>query len=159
MSLTAQQLFDTAPLGALVAFGDGSPRPPDRFHRKLCDWSHRNASGRLICKMPGDPQRGRPDAFTLHMGAHRSDGVVVLIIQRTMDVRSTLSFEVTDTPRTGEILCLVPFGEELELRHVAVDQPDAAAWLSRNRYSRALFHEVLPDGGTRAIFLPDSLVA
>lgn len=47
MSNSAQTLFETAPLGALVAFSDGSPRPPARFTRKVRAWQDRNATGRL----------------------------------------------------------------------------------------------------------------
>lgn len=159
MSLSAQQLFDAAPLGAMVAFGDGSPRPPDRFKRKLQAWVGQNATGRLINRVAGDAERDIPAAFTLQLGVHRSDGVVVLIVQRTFSVRSTLSFDVIETPPPGAILCLTPHGDTPELRHIAADQHEAAAWLRRNRYSRAFFHQVQPDGGVVALQLPDSLVA
>ena len=34
MSATAQSIFDAAPLGAIIRYSDGTPRPPDRFKRK-----------------------------------------------------------------------------------------------------------------------------
>ncbi|MFC5342918.1 hypothetical protein ACETK8_20030 (plasmid) [Brevundimonas staleyi] len=157
MTASAQTLFDTAPLGALVAFSDGEPRPPERFARKLRAWRDRNATGRLIRRTPA--RAGRPAAFTLLLGGLRAEDLLVLIVQRSFEVACALTFEVVDGPKTGEILCLTPYGDELELRHVAADLNDAAAWLDRNRYCRALFHEVRPGGATRAILLPDGLVA
>jgi hypothetical protein len=33
--MSAQLIYDLAPLGAIVRFSDGSPRPPDRHRKKL----------------------------------------------------------------------------------------------------------------------------
>lgn len=35
--MSASLILDMAPLGALVAYSDGAPRPPARFTRKLAD--------------------------------------------------------------------------------------------------------------------------
>ena len=32
-------------VGMRIVASDGSPRPPDRFNRKLADWKNRNFSG------------------------------------------------------------------------------------------------------------------
>ena len=37
MSTSAQALIASAPLGALVAYSDGRPRPRTRFKRKLAE--------------------------------------------------------------------------------------------------------------------------
>lgn len=41
--LTAQQLYDAAPLGARVTFWDGKPKPPARHKNKLRDWESNNS--------------------------------------------------------------------------------------------------------------------
>ncbi len=127
MSQTAQMIFETAPLGATVAFSDGTPRPPDRFKHKLRAWEGRNASGRLVRKTSGSVAPPRPAAFTLKRIGLQSAGVIVLVVMNTFDVGSHLVFEVIDTPKPGEILCFIAHDDDLELRHVASDQYDAAA--------------------------------
>lgn len=49
--MNAQEVFDTLPLGSLVRFSDGTPRPPERFKRKLRDWEHHNGTGILSEKV------------------------------------------------------------------------------------------------------------
>jgi len=36
--MSASTIFDTAPLGALIRYTDGSPKPPSRFIKKLAAW-------------------------------------------------------------------------------------------------------------------------
>jgi hypothetical protein len=68
--MSAQHIFDTAPLGALIRFSDGTPKPPARFTKKLAAWENNNAVGRLTAKS-GASQMGNhmmPATFALHMG-------------------------------------------------------------------------------------------
>ena len=44
--MSAALIFDIAPLGSLVAYSDGTPRPPARFTRKLAAWERRNGTAR-----------------------------------------------------------------------------------------------------------------
>ncbi len=62
--MSAQQIHDAAPLGALIRFFDGTPRPPERHRRKRDAWKDRNDGGRLISKRaavehPVTPAGGR----------------------------------------------------------------------------------------------------
>jgi len=45
-------IFDIAPLGALIRYSDGSPRPPGRFGKERAAWERRNGLGRLVRKEP-----------------------------------------------------------------------------------------------------------
>ena len=66
--MSASLIYDLAPIGCIVAWSDGSPRPPERFKKKLAAWQTRNSSGRLIRK-EGPRQSGNyvsPGYFTLH---------------------------------------------------------------------------------------------
>ena len=45
--MSAQHIYDHAPLGSLIKYADGAPKPPARFTRKLRDWESRNGVGRL----------------------------------------------------------------------------------------------------------------
>ena len=40
--MSAQLIYDLIPLGAIIRFSDGTPRPPDRHRKKLAAWEHRN---------------------------------------------------------------------------------------------------------------------
>jgi hypothetical protein len=46
--MSAQTVYDRVPLGSLVRYFDGTPRPPERFKRKLAAWENNNNGGRLV---------------------------------------------------------------------------------------------------------------
>ena len=48
--MSATTIIDTAPLGALIRYTDGSPKPPTRFTKKLAAWERSNGVGRLVKK-------------------------------------------------------------------------------------------------------------
>ena len=48
--MSAKTIIDTAPLGALIRYTDGSPKPPARFTKKLAAWERSNGVGRLVKK-------------------------------------------------------------------------------------------------------------
>ena len=41
--MSAQLIYDLAPLGSLVRFSDGAPRPPERHRKKLAALETRNS--------------------------------------------------------------------------------------------------------------------
>lgn len=45
MHLTAPQLHALAPFGATIRFTDGTPKPPERFTKKLAAWKRNNGLG------------------------------------------------------------------------------------------------------------------
>ena len=144
--MSAQHVFDTAPLGALIRFSDGTLRPPDRFRRKLADWENRNGTGRLIRKSPA-VDRGSSDypaSFALHLGSYGSGGTIVLVVTRHFLVTSSLQFQIVEMPSPGSVRVLTAFGDSEELRHLAPDMASAQAWLAAHHYSNARF-DVVPD--------------
>jgi hypothetical protein len=76
--MSAITIFDTAPLGALIRYTDGSPKPPARFTKKLAAWERSNGIGRLVKKEPPRPYPTRtvPASFTLHEGNWTCTGSV-----------------------------------------------------------------------------------
>ena len=144
--MSAQHVFDTAPLGALIRFSDGTPRPPDRFKRKLADWENRNGVGRLTRKSPA-VDRGSSDypaSFALHLGSYGSGGTIVLVLTRHFLVTSGLHFAIAEMPSPGSVRVLTSYGDEDELRHLAPDMASAQAWFAVHHYSNARF-DVVPD--------------
>ena len=51
--MSAQYIYDTAPLGSLIRYSNGEPRPPERFRRKLAAWNNDNGTGRFVERYPG----------------------------------------------------------------------------------------------------------
>lgn len=137
--MSAIAIYDAAPLGALVRFSDGKPKPPSRFTKKLAAWERNNGVGRLIRKTPpfvrGSYAGGA--TITLHEGDLASGGVVLVTIQRTHGIDSDLQFEITAMPKPGSWRIVRPYGETVELLHLADDRAAADAWLRVHRHSDA----------------------
>jgi hypothetical protein len=145
--MSAQLIYDLAPLGALVRFSDGTPRPPKRHRKKLAAWEHRNDGGRLIRKQ-AERRIGNtilPASFTLHKGDYGAKGVIVLRVHQTFSVDSKLSFIVTERPQAGAVRVLDRSGEGAELVYLATNGADAEEWLTHHGDPRAVLDEVTAD--------------
>lgn len=150
--MSAKLIFDHAPIGAIIAYSDGTPRPPDRHRRKLADWLNRNGVGRLICKRSA-VERGAhtiPASFTLHEGDYGSNGTIVMRVHKTFDVNSPRDFVVSEQPEPGSVLVMSRPGELGELVYLAANRGEAEDWLTRHGYPEAELQEVAvptPDTG------------
>lgn len=145
--MSAHIVYDSAPLGSVIRFSDGTARPPVRFRKKLSAWESSNGAGRLIKK---EPPRSRathssPAYFTLHEGDFGEDGIIVVSVRRTWSVESDLCFEIVERPAIGMIRVLQNLGDSPELLHLARDREAAEHWLARNPYSGAYLEEVSAD--------------
>jgi hypothetical protein len=126
--LSAQQLYDECPLGALVRFSDSAAEPPQRHRRKHAAWRSSNGIGRLVRKAP--QKQGLPASFTLHVGDFGSDDVTVVKAYRVFAVTSPLSFAIVDKPRPGQVALLHDDLGMPTLVHLADTEADAQAWLA-----------------------------
>src|SRR3546814_9870515 len=63
-AIALSDLIRTAPLGALLRYSDGQPRPPVRFNKKLAAWERTNGVGRLIKKTPAVVRPTRSEEHT-----------------------------------------------------------------------------------------------
>lgn len=135
--MSAQHIYDTAPLGSLIRYSNGEPRPPERFRRKLAAWNNDNGTGRLVERYSGqvsDNYRS-PAHFMLHLATYGSQGVIVMTVRRAYSVESPLNFEIIDTPKPGQVRVLTTFRGKDELRHLAANMTSAQAWMRDNPYS------------------------
>jgi hypothetical protein len=142
--MTAQRIFDLAPIGSIVAWSDGTSRPPERHKRKIDTWRANNARGRLIAKQE-ERRLGTvaiPASFTLHETDLASGGVIVMKVFKTFSVASSLCFEVVERPPIGSIRIFDRSGDGRELVHLAPDRREAEVWLSRHGYPHAVLEEV-----------------
>ncbi|NGO55420.1 hypothetical protein [Allomesorhizobium camelthorni] len=145
--MSAHIVYDSAPLGSVIRYFDGTPKPPARFTRKVVDWQSRNGTGRLVKK---EPPRSRatyssPACFTLHEGDFGEGGIIVVSVRRTWSVESDLRFEIVERPAIGMVRVLQDLGDSRELLHLARDREAAERWLASYRYSRAYLEEVSAD--------------
>src|SRR3989338_7658081 len=115
--MSAITIIDTAPLGALIRYTDGSPKPPARFHRKVAAWEDAHGAGRPVRRAPPRvyPPGTPPASFTLHEGNFSSDGVILVTIMRSHSAESRLIFEVAEVPKAGQVRVLLDFGGNTEL--------------------------------------------
>ena len=156
--MSAQKIFDAAPLGAILAFSDGTSRPPARFSKKLAAWERSNGKGRLVRKMPACT-RGNficPANITLHESDFASGGVIVLTVHRTHNLDSPLNFEVMSLPKSGSWRVVQPYGDTVELLHITADRAEAEAWLAGKRYSGARIEPVADLGPEITAMPPDA---
>jgi hypothetical protein len=126
--LSAQQLYDAGPLGALVRFSDGTPEPPQRHRRKHATWRSSNGTGLLVRKAP--QKQALPASFTLHVGDFGADDVTVVKAYRVFAVTSPLLFAIVDKPRPGQVALLHDDLGMPTLVHLADTEADAQAWLA-----------------------------
>jgi hypothetical protein len=151
--MSAINIIETAPLGALIRYTDGSPKPPARFTKKLAAWERSNGVGRLVKKEPPRPYQTwtAPASFTLHEGNFSSDGVILVTILRSHSADSRLIFDVVERPKPGQVRVLLDFGGSMELLHVAESVTAAELWIAKEGYRNARLEIVSEDGGKSGV--------
>ncbi|RFB76638.1 hypothetical protein [Methylovirgula sp. 4M-Z18] len=145
--MSAQTIFDNAPIGSIIAWSDGIPRPPAHRRKKLVAWHNRNSRGRLIRKQ-GERNSGNIALcanFTLHEADFGAGGVVAIRIHRTFALDSNLDFTLVERPEVGSVRVFDRAGASAELVHLASDRTAAEEWLSRHGYPHAVLEDVSAD--------------
>lgn len=145
--MSAHAIFDNAPIGSIIAWSDDTPRPPERFTKKLAAWLTNNGGGRLIRKQPGKSMGNLSlsASFTLHEADLSAAGVMAIRVHRTFSLDSSLRFSVVERPAIGSVGVIDRAGEDAELVHLASHLSAAEEWLSRHGYPRAVLQEVTAD--------------
>ncbi|MGB3830311.1 MAG: hypothetical protein WA975_00435 [Mesorhizobium sp.] len=145
--MSASLILDCAPLGSLVAYSDGAPKPPARFTKKLAAWERRNGVGRLVRKEPGRerPTYSSPPCFTLREGDFSAGGIILVTVMHTYGIDSDLRFRVVERPKVGQVRVVQNVGDNVELLHLADNQEAAELWLAKAGYTRARLDEVTAD--------------
>lgn len=145
--MSAHMIFEHAPVGAVVAWSDATPRPPERHRRKLDAWKTNNSQGRLIRKQGLRAVAAHdPDAtFTLHEADHGAGGIIAIRVFRTFSLDSTLRFTILERPAIGSVRVFSGAGADAELVHLAPHRAAAEQWLSQHGYPHAVLEEVSAD--------------
>lgn len=145
--MSALSIFEDAPIGAVVSWTDGTPRPPERHRKKLSAWKTKNSSGRLIKKEPARsrPTYSSPAGFTLHEADFGAGGVIAIRVHRSFSVDSALQFTVVERPSLGSVRVFDRAGEHAELVHLAPHRAAAEEWLTRHGYPNSVLDEISAD--------------
>lgn len=136
-----------APIGSVLAWSDGTPRPPERHRKKLSAWRSRNSSGRLVSRQ-GEYRRGSmivPAGFRVHEGDHGAGGVIAIRVYRSFSIDSSLSFSIVEVPAVGSCRVFDRAGENAELVHLASSRQAAEEWLTWHGYPSAVLEDVTVD--------------
>ncbi|MBO0134291.1 hypothetical protein [Agrobacterium burrii] len=144
--MTAHLAF-LAPIGSILKWSDGTPRPPERHRKKLSAWKTSNSSGRLIRKQDARAAGSivLPANVTLHEGDFGGGGVITIRIHRTFSLETSLTFSVVERPGIGSCRVFGRAGDHAELVHLAVNRQAAEEWLSRHGYPSAVLEDVTAD--------------
>ena len=144
--MSAHLVFQ-APIGAIISWFDGTPRPPAHHRRKLSSWETNNSSGRLIRKQDERVVGSVTLAanFTLHEADHGSGGVIAIRIHRSFSIDSSLRFSVLERPAVGAVRVFDGAGDDAELVYLAGNRADAEEWLTRHGYLNAVLSEITAD--------------
>ncbi|TGP50888.1 hypothetical protein EN873_23835 [bacterium M00.F.Ca.ET.230.01.1.1] len=145
--MSAHTIFEHAPIGAIVAWSDGTPRPPERHSRKLSAWKNDNSQGRLISKQGGPDagMLGSGGSFTLHEADFGASGVIAIRVHRTFLLGSSLRFAIIERPAVSSVRVFDRPGDDAELVHLAPHRAAAGQWLSEHGYPNAVLEEVTAD--------------
>ncbi|MGO4317790.1 hypothetical protein [Agrobacterium sp. MCAB5] len=144
--MTAHLAF-LAPIGSILKWSDGAPRPPERQRKKLSAWKASNSSGRLIRKQD-ERAAGSivlPVNVTLHEGDFGGGGVITIRIHRTFSLETSLTFSIVERPTIGSCRVFDRAGDNAELVHLAANREAAEDWLSRHGYPSAVLEDVTAD--------------
>ncbi|UWU26205.1 hypothetical protein N2601_33745 (plasmid) [Rhizobium sp. CB3060] len=135
-----------APIGSILAWSDGQPRPPERHRKKLSTWQTNNSSGRLIRR---DDQRDGghfvlPPSFTLHEGDYGGGGVIAIRVHRKFSLDTSLMFTLVKRPPVGSCRVFDRPGDYAKLVHLASRQA-AEHWWTTHSYPSAVRQDVTAD--------------
>lgn len=125
---TASELHALAPLGATVTFSDGTPRPPDRFKKKVKEWRRHNGTGLFVAAKVGGRHKYDSPSITL-----QTLSSTVLVVNQVWHLDTPLTFDVTP-PSPGSIIAYSDYGGEREVAHVWPSLLDAKIWAREERY-------------------------
>jgi hypothetical protein len=125
--LTANDILETAPIGAVIHFSDGTERPSARFKNKVERWEERNGTGRLTNK------RASMREFILRADVNL-DSTRSVLFTKAYGHLSPLRFEIIGEPKPKAFL-VISNDNAVEMRalvHIAPDLESALNWIKRD---------------------------
>lgn len=145
--MSAQIVFERAPVGAIISWTDGKPRPPANATEALSVWKEHNGYGQLVNKSvkPVMGQAIEPGGFKVLVldDAMRADHDNRQMHSFSAD--SDLAFRIIERPRTGACRILDRVGDDAELAHLASSRLHAQTWVDNLGSRHMVIEEVTAD--------------
>ncbi|MGV1767527.1 MULTISPECIES: hypothetical protein [Rhizobium/Agrobacterium group] len=124
----------SGPVGSIIGWSDGTPRPSERHHRKLSAWRTNNSSGRLIRRQDEHPVEKTVTlpCFTLHEADYGAGGVTTIRVHRTFSSDTSLTYSFVERPVIGSCRVFDRAGDNAEFVHLAANGEDVVGtnWMS-----------------------------
>lgn len=141
--MSALMIFDRAPVGSIVSWSDGRPRPPEN-QQALAGWKRDNAKGRLVRKRRYSVmgQSRIPASFKVATDAIDDLGATIGPDFRTFAVDSVLTFTVVELPQIGSFRIFDGAGADAELLHLASIRDHADVWVKNCGFAVTTIVEV-----------------
>ena len=153
--MSVMTIYEHAPIGAMIAWSDGTPRPPKRYLHRHSEWLYCNNRGRLVGKEgkrgSGDPEI--PPAIVILKGDFTEAGVVANQTFDTFFFNNPFRFTIAERPLIGSVRVFDRPGCDAELVYLARSRAEAEHWavVEGYRYPDPVFEEVTADEVAAAV--------
>jgi hypothetical protein len=122
--MNADLIISLAPIGSVIEWSDGNPRPPEHHVATLYHWKRNNGSGLLVRKC-GETGPDRPGVSPFFM--LRSDDDL-----RTFAPSLSYRFRIAERPTIGSVRIFERYDPTALMLHLADDWDAARTWLASN---------------------------
>lgn len=145
--MSGLMIFDRAPVGSIISWTDGKPRPPENQIRALAGWKRDNAEGMVVRKRSHSVmgQSLVPASIKVATDAIDDLGAVIGPDFRTFLIDSVLTFTVVELPQIGSFRIFDGSGADAELLHVASGRDHAEVWVKTSGFAVTVMVEVTAD--------------
>ena len=136
--MNADLIISLAPIGSVVEWSDGNPRPPEHHVATLYHWKRNNGAGLLVRKC-GETCQDYPGVQPFFMLRCEDD-------LRTFSVGPSYCFRIATRPKIGSVRIFERDDPAALMLRLADDRDAACAWLADNAaFSDAFMVEVTAD--------------
>lgn len=145
--MSALNIYERAPIGAIISWKDGKPQPLPSETEALAAWRQQNGAGRLV---------GKTSRFVMGQSRQPVD-VIVMFEPRGYDdrsdepefsrfpVESDLSFSIVECPPVGSCRIFNGSDENAEMLHLASSKAHAQVWINNLGSRHMVMTEVTAD--------------
>jgi hypothetical protein len=136
--MNADLIISLAPIGSVVEWSDGNPRPPEHHVAALYQWKRNNRAGLLVRKC-GETDQDYPGVQPFFMLRCEDD-------LRTFSAGPTYRFWIASRPTIGSVRIFERDDPAALMLHLADNRNAACVWLAENAaFSDAFMAEVTAD--------------
>lgn len=142
--MSVMNIYETAPIGALVRHTDSSTQPPANDEDAFAAWKQCNGVGWLVRRSPPRPEMiwSSSGTITLQQGGFPMSLDVAIASRQDFSLDSDLSFQIIERPLPGNLRILQEYGTNSILIYLAETVADTGRWLDESRRINVRLEEV-----------------